>query len=82
MVKDTTIPIFNAEALLKHGLRIDQLVGMAISTVEMPLVERKDVQMWQGFDNADSSRYEGEESVNESWYSVDRWQEQGISIFA
>lgn len=85
MVKDTIDSNLSMlrSSLEEHGLRIDQLsVGIGHQHAGNAFAERKDVQMWQGFDNADSSRYEGEESVNDSWYSVDSWQEQGISIFA
>lgn len=85
MVKETidsNLPMLRS-SLEEHGLRIDQLsVGVDQRQGGNAFAERKDVQMWQGFDNADASRYEGEEPANESWYSADRLQEQGVSIFA
>lgn len=70
-------------SLEDHGLRIDQLsVGVDQRQGDNAFAERKDLQMWQGFENAAASRYDGEEPANESWYSADRLQEQGVSIFA
>lgn len=85
MVRDTidsNISILRS-SLEEHGLRIDQLsVGVDQHHSGNAFAERKDTQMWQGFENVDASLYEGEEPVNESWYHADSWQDQGVSIFA
>ncbi len=85
MVKDTIDSNLSVlkTSLEEHGLRIDQIsVGVGHQHGGNAFAERRDIQIWQGFENADSSLYEGEEPVNESWYSVDSRQEQGVNIFA